>query len=71
MGDARPQPALLVEPVVYPGAEEEKTIVMSTNWEVVEQTIRRAPEAGKLDRDLIILADAGKLLLRARENHAI
>ena len=66
-GDAKPRPALLLEPVTYPSTDVERDSLVRKIWvEAVAQAIVAAPASGKqLTRDLVIITTPEKPLKRA------
>ena len=54
-GNARPQPAVLVEPVILPSTEEEMVELMARIWKAAKRSMEGAPAAGKLNKHLILL----------------
>ena len=64
-GDAKPQAALLVEPVTYPSTDTERDSLMCDVWEAAEQAMQVGPTSGKLSRDLVMITAPQKPLKRA------
>lgn len=64
-GYARPQPALLIEPVTYPASTEEKESLLQDIWPAVEQAMRDGPATGRLVKPLVLFTVVDKPMMRA------
>ena len=64
-GHARPQPAVLIEPLRPVATRDERECFLSEIWLTLEQVVLDGPASGKIVKDLIILTTPEKPILRA------
>ena len=63
-GNARPQPALLIDPLNRPQTSEERNVFLDDIWPTVLQAVGEGPPAGKLIKELVIFTSPEKPIPR-------